>query len=568
MKTLTVDATEHRAGTAATPGFLDLIPAVLLTVVALLYYASYFRYGFGWADEGSVALIAERLAAGERPYLDVDPGYGILWYYPIAGLYKLFGVQFSVVRAYFIALGFAAACISYPLLRRLTGNRRVALATALLVLIFPGSGYKTYIPLLVICGAYVTLLYESPTGKSSVSPAAAAANGCFLGIAFLIRADIATVFVFLFLTYQVLLAWRLALLASSKDAVRQAARRIASVLLVGAVVTLPFAIFAYWDGFSEQFTRQYYRPALDLVTKVYARFIPVSSSLSAPAGTLLPRARLWPIGNIEQAKAMFLTYGPLLVLACVGALLVIEGLAAHGRREKLARFLANRTSLVVLAVAAFAAFPQFFVFRPDLYHLSEFAPGLIVMIAYFLYLLKGLVEDAAVRPPISAVAYIGITLCLAYGVVYAMSYRTEGLGLRRGAVYRLHVPPRLDAYVPAYPYELLNWLNTTVRQYSKPEDYVLCFPYCPGVNYITERRTFQKFLYVDDSFPHSHPEWMATMRKQIMDRKPRVIIVWNWAINGTRVSQFQNWAEPLYQFIADSYERKAFRFGYEIFVSK
>ena len=27
----------------------------------------------------------------------------------------------------------------------------------------------------------------------------------------------------------------------------------------------------------------------------------------------------------------------------------------------------------------------------------------------------------------------------------------------------------------------------------------LCFPYCPGVNFITDRPTFLYFLYVDDA---------------------------------------------------------------------
>ena len=115
-----------RTGDYGTRQVSGSLAIAALCLVGCLYYASYFWYGFNWADEGAAALIAERLAAGERPYVDVEPGYGILWFYPIAGLYKLFGIHFWVVRGYFIVLGFGAALFAYALLQRLTRNRLVA----------------------------------------------------------------------------------------------------------------------------------------------------------------------------------------------------------------------------------------------------------------------------------------------------------------------------------------------------------------------------------------------------------------------------------------------------------
>ncbi len=165
-----------------------------LTVIGCLYYGSYYNYYFNWADEGSVALIAEKLSEGERPYVDIEIGYGVLWFYPIAFLFKAFGVNFLVARIWFICLGFAAALFSYALLWRLTQHRVVAFLVALLVLLFPGSGYRTYIPLLVITGAYVLFLYDAKTLKPTTAPwLAVAGNGAYLSVAFLIRGDIATV---------------------------------------------------------------------------------------------------------------------------------------------------------------------------------------------------------------------------------------------------------------------------------------------------------------------------------------------------------------------------------------
>src|SRR5437016_5419855 len=74
--------------------------AVLL-IVALCWFASYVRYSIGFKDEGgTVALIAKRMLAGERPFIDIVPGYNVMWFYPVVGLFKLFGVNFVLLRGY------------------------------------------------------------------------------------------------------------------------------------------------------------------------------------------------------------------------------------------------------------------------------------------------------------------------------------------------------------------------------------------------------------------------------------------------------------------------------------
>jgi hypothetical protein len=83
-----------------------------------------------------------------------------------------------------------------------------------------------------------------------------------------------------------------------------------------------------------------------------------------------------------------------------------------------------------------------------------------------------------------------------------------------------------------------------IRNESGPNDYVLCLPYCPGINFVAGRRTFQRVLYVDNSILNSQPDWLAGMRDEIAEKKPKVIVIWNWAINGTWNSRFSVWAAP------------------------
>src|SRR5690349_9937421 len=121
------DYTSRRGGNA--------LALTFLIIIACLYYASFYNYGINLGDKGSVALISERLANGETPYIDIQIGYGILWYLPIVLLFKLFGPQFYLIKIYFLAIGAASGLLAYGVLLRLTENRAVAFAVAVVVLL-------------------------------------------------------------------------------------------------------------------------------------------------------------------------------------------------------------------------------------------------------------------------------------------------------------------------------------------------------------------------------------------------------------------------------------------------
>ena len=549
-----------------------LFALAALTVIGCLYYGSYYNYLFNWADEGSVALIAERLSKGERPYVDVEIGYGVLWFYPIAFLFKAFGVNFLVARIWFICLGFAAALFSYALLWRLTQHRVLAFLVALLVLLFPGSGYKTYTPLMVIAGVYVLFLYDARTLKPTTAPwLAVAGNGAYLSIAFLIRGDIASVYSALFLLYHGMTGLQAAIRERNARRLLLFPTRLAGVVLVAVIVALPFAVHAKANGYLEGLLHQYSYYAEQLIAKTQTRY----SLSSGAAGTLLPRASMrsffWP-GHTRWA---FLTYAPLLPLFSVLFYLCLDLFRRRFSAPAVADFLSENTYLIVLSIGAFSTFPQFFVFRPDIAHLSEFMPGLVVLCGYFLFLMRTrLGATKAFAPAWRWGSYTFGMFCIVYLVAYAAHY-PEGIDFRWNRPNRLQIEDRLDLYVTDWEYEVLDGLNTMIRKESGPDDYVLCFPYCPGINFVTSRPTFQRFLYVDDSFLISRPSWLAEMREEIVAKKPKVIVIWNWDINRTRISRFSVWAAPLYRFIGDTYELRG-RIGpndtdqswYEIYVLK
>jgi hypothetical protein len=124
----------------------------------------------------------------------------------------------------------------------------------------------------------------------------------------------------------------------------------------------------------------------------------------------------------------------------------------------------------------------------------------------------------------------------------------------------------IDVYLNPPEFQLISQLNSTIRAASGPEEFVLCFPYCPGINFITNRPTFQKYLYVDDSFLILHPGWLEEIKSEIVMKRPQVIVINDWAINNTEISRFRNWAKPVYDYVNQMYERKLDISEFEVFV--
>src|SRR5438105_4254707 len=100
------------------------LPPLLLALLAVIYYSLYFRFGFNLADDGSVALLSQRILHGERPVRDLLLGYNILWFYPITALFAIFGVNFIVARIWFFALASVTAVLAYFLLVKISGGKK------------------------------------------------------------------------------------------------------------------------------------------------------------------------------------------------------------------------------------------------------------------------------------------------------------------------------------------------------------------------------------------------------------------------------------------------------------
>jgi hypothetical protein len=107
-----------------------------LFVFALLYYSSYALSGLDLNGEGgTIAVIAERIRHGSRPFVDTFLGYNLLWFYPIVWLFRIFGPNFTVVRIFFFALSVFMALFAYRTVLRATRRPLLSLAVGVILVV-------------------------------------------------------------------------------------------------------------------------------------------------------------------------------------------------------------------------------------------------------------------------------------------------------------------------------------------------------------------------------------------------------------------------------------------------
>jgi hypothetical protein len=536
----------------------SLIAAAALVLFAILYYSLIYRYGLNLADEGNVALISQRLMHGERPFRDVSPGYNVLWFYPISALFRAFGTNLLLMRAYFYAISTGSGLVAFFLLRRLDAPLWLALTQGVIVILINGQYFKAYIPFLVLSNLFAITLFLTSQRKAILSLGA----GILLGTTFLIRIDIGIFFTVVWLCvislHGILLhrRLRLNLMATGN-------------LLVGVVVMhVPFIYDAYHRHFLPAFADQYSNIASLILSPILPHksgnlannerqtgFVHVSTKSTASdqvrplhpgnAPTNLKRRSFQEIflksPTIEKRLLAFLTYVPALL---IGALLITGLYLCLSKRIAIDRWLL----FSALLAGCLTAFPQFFLFRPDLPHLIEFMKGGLVALTCASWLLwSNQGKDRislifAFATALVGVAYLSLTLPNPYGgtIIVRMNRHTEFRGANG-----------VDVFLNREEDEDVNTLFSATVLNSTKKDYVVCYPYLPGVNFVTARPTFQRSLYVDNVI--QSPDWQQTEIAKIEKYRPAVIVIDDWKINGTEESRFSHWAAQTTKFIESRY---------------
>jgi hypothetical protein len=511
---------------------------LIVAVFSVAYYALYLNSGFNFSDAGHYAQVCYEMLLGRDPSEFVI-GYGILWFKIGENLFRLFGVDYTLVKLLFYACIVLTNVLVFYTVNLATNNRFLALVAALASALVPAFPATSFYALCIVSNVAVQMRLV----QGSRQPLDFALAGAVVSIAFQIRSDFGYVFAALLF---VVIALIVIETRGPQDRRHRYWRTQGGAALLGFLGALALGFFAavvggYGGIFLQQFSAYPALAAQYFVDGLQALFLSQVSTGTLASG-LIQRPLVEDIfsGEWRGAHLALLVYLPVLVMAAFALLSAVQ----FFRSERSQRMSDLARAIITLSAAA-AAFPHYFFYRPDISHIANFMPGYLVLIAIF----SGQIYQHLKRGmPVwgrYAAGFVVLTLTINLGIYLWAGLHTPGTGSIAGAAGRTEsffAGNGVTVRVTPEEKSELEFLRDTILQNSKRDDFVVCVPYCPGVAFMTERKMLLPNFYVDDTLLLLQPSWASDAIALTRNAKPAVVIVIDWAINGTEQSRFANWA--------------------------
>jgi hypothetical protein len=257
-------------------------------------------------------------------------------------------------------------------------------------------------------------------------------------------------------------------------------------------------------------------------------------------------------GSFEAASFILALYLPIPV---AGIIFVLAGsallLSVVTRRAEL-----KESALVCLVTlgAALTLFPQYFFFRPDTPHLSEFMiPFFVAMVCAGFYALRAASGSRGWLVRLAVVGFVaGCGLVEVVYVFHALPKESAGtIAANRKRTYEVVADNGVRVLVKRGDQAKLQGLHDLIVRCSTPDEWVITYPYSPTINFMTNRRSYLKNLYIDNAT--APRDFLAQTKAEIERFGPAVIVIDQRDINQTEFSRFKNWAAPTYEFIRQRY---------------
>ena len=557
---------------------------LLLVATAFVYYGLYYRTGLNLGGEGGCnAVLAMRLMEGQRPIVDTFLGYNLLWFYPLVALFHVTGPDYVAMRIFFFALSTVTALLGFFVVRDGTRQAWLAAGTGLLLVLVPGMMFRNYMGFIGVFSMFVLLKgYVLPARSERRQVAWMTAAGGGLAVCFLLRIEPSLLLTVIWAGLAVLYP-----LGGRSLFFRRLRTTLLGTLLGAFVLTGvhgAVAWHAYQRGFGRQFLEQYSGYAYLLrheLLREMEKLRPAAGPPPAPAATTpaslaptadaappapalppkdegrearLARPALLEIWAAPRPRDRFLGlcfYYPVFWSAIFVA--IATGLLAsavfRGDDTK------KKRALVVLTTTgcALTLFPQYFFFRPDAPHFSEFMVPFLPAVACSAFAFwKASREARCALWRRGAWVMVAASALLVPIYMKAIMPREEaGTIIQHGELAEFEALNNVRVKVSPEDAVLLAGLHDAVLAHSAPSEYVVCYPYSPTINFMTDRPSYEYDLYVDDTVSGVRFENEAIER--IAKFRPAVIVIDNRAINRTERSRFKNWASTLTSHIASNY---------------
>jgi hypothetical protein len=422
----------------------------------------------------------------------------------------------------------------------------------------PGMMFKNYNPLAAVANGWALLGFVLAQPDVRKSWRWALGGGFILGATWLVRIDLGSFFTLLWLGVLV------ARLFEGTARVKHFAASAALVLCGVLALHLPVFVHAYQRGFGPDLAASYSAFWRDAARRVGIQLpapppskslgvvlmqAPVKINTDFGGKSRISWAEVQAAGEKKYAEKLglfLLTYAPLISLVPLALLAAGRWFRAvvEGREPRFA------LAAITLVGAALTMFPQYFFWRPDAPHLSEFGPGYWVG-AVGAFALLGLHGNRWQMP--SRVLAVFLVVHAAVWCWRILPDRWCGtIAARDNRETLFEGENGVRVYEQKKTVEWMKDAHRVIRENSTDEDYLVAWPYHPSFNVFTNRRSYERQMYMDET--KATGDWNARAIARMEARKPRIVVISNWDINGTDASRFKNWGASIYAHIQANYE--------------
>jgi hypothetical protein len=569
--------------------------ALVVAVFAIIYYLLYFRSGLNFSGEGgTVALVALRLLEGQRPIVDTFLGYNVMWFYPVSWLFQLVGPDYTALRVYFFGLCAITGVLAFFIVRRVTGSGWFSILAALGPVLIPGMIFRNYMAFLAMLNMLVLLqayVFEQPSKLRQVFWMVAA--GISLGLTFLMRIDLGTFFTLI--TAGLIVLFPFGRRQGFGPSLALAASGAFLAVMMFCLTHAPFYLDAVKRGYAEAFTTQYtnwFAMVRFLATQQLTKRAPptppptqptIASTAAEPPPPLPTQtatAKTTPeppppapnkakgdvdsdgylqkraLSDVIEARTFYdrtfalATYLPVLV----ALLILLPAVALLGLALARADFALKTSALILLVTAgsAMTLFPQYFFFRPDTPHLSEFMAPFVVAIACAIWVASQWRKQNTAAAIYSGLVIIVGVFNVAVFFLHAFPKESSGsIAARKMRKYKFVAENGVSVWLKQKEREEIARMFEVLKTHTKPSDYIVCYPYAPTINFMTNRPSYEYNLYVDNA--HNVSGFFRETLEEVKKYRPGAILIDNRALNQTEESRFRNWAPDTYEWIKSNY---------------
>ena len=567
---------------------------LLVAIFAVLYYSLYYRSGLNFSGEGgTVALVALRLLEGQRPIVDTFLGYNVMWFYPIAWLFHLVGPDYTALRIYFFGLCMLTGALAFFIVRSATSSGWFSILAAAGPVLIPGMIFRNYMAFLAMLNMLVLLqayVLEQPSKLRRIFWMVAAS--ICLGLTFLMRIDLGMFFTVI--TAGLIVLFPFGRRPGFGPSLALASGGAFLALLMFCLTHAPFYVDAVKRGYAEAFTAQYTNwlamvrflatqqlatrrtspPAPSMQTAIASpdgeRPSPLPPQTDAAKTTAESPSPAPTKGDVDsegylQKRALrdvieaqtfseralaLATYLPILVALLIILPAVALLMVALARGD-----FALKTSALVLLVttgSALTLFPQYFFFRPDTPHLSEFMAPFVVAIACATWIaFQWRRQSAAAAIYSGLVMIVGIFNVVVF-FLHAFPKESSGsIAARKMRKYKFVAENGVSVWLKHKEREDIAKMFEVLQTHTKPSDYIVCYPYAPTINFMTNRPSYEYNLYVDNA--HNVSGFFRETIAEVEKYRPAAILIDNRALNQSEQSRFRNWAPDTYEWIKSTY---------------